>query len=61
MPDQLPTVSIGTVIFFPLRLRAAQRAAVEIVAQPEMQRVGLPGVRNVPGSAADHVVHQGAR
>jgi len=26
MPDQLPTVSIGTVIFSHLRLRAAQRA-----------------------------------
>ena len=42
----------------PLRLRAAECAAVEIVAEPEMQRVDLPRIRMVPRRAADDVMHQ---
>ena len=42
----------------PLRLRAAERAAVETVAEPEMQRIGLPGVRVMPRRPTHHVMHQ---
>jgi len=41
-----------------LRLRAAEGAAVEIVVQPEMQRIGLPAVRMVPGRSTGDVMHQ---
>ncbi len=41
----------------PLRLRAAKGAAVEAVAEPEMQRVRLPGIGLVPRGAADEMVH----
>ncbi len=42
----------------PLRLGAAEGAAVEIVAQPEMHRVHLPAVGLLARRAAQHVVHQ---
>ena len=42
----------------PLRLRAVEGAAVEIVAQPEVQRVDLPRHRALLRGAAERVVHQ---
>src|SRR4029077_6038033 len=42
----------------PLCLRASKGTGVEIVAQPEMQRVGRPRIGNLLGSATDRVVHQ---
>ena len=42
----------------PLRLRAVEGAAVEIIVQPEIERVGAPSIGIVLGRAADDVVHQ---
>ena len=42
----------------PLRLRAAEGTTVEIVVQPEMQRVLLPGIRMNLRSAAEGVMNQ---
>ena len=42
----------------PLRLRAAERAAVEAVVQPEIQRVDLPGVGQVLRGAAELMMQQ---
>ena len=57
-PVQLPTVKHRHRDLVPLRLRAAERAAVEIVVQPEPQRVGLPAVGQVLRRAAERVMHQ---
>ena len=42
----------------PLRLRAMEGAAVEIVGEPEVDDVHLPGVGQVLRSAPELVVHQ---
>ena len=42
----------------PLRLGAAKRAAVEIVAEPEVKRVGVPPIRMMAGGATDDVMHE---
>ena len=41
----------------PLRLRAGQHAAVEVVVHPVPHRVGLPAIRQSLRRAAHHVVH----
>ena len=54
MPDQLPTLNIGTLILSHCACDAAERAAVEIVVQPEMQRIDLPAVGLMLRGAAEH-------
>ena len=58
MPDQLPTLKHRHVDLVPLRLAAAKGAAVEIVAQPEMQRVDLPAVRHLLRGAPQQMMQQ---
>jgi hypothetical protein len=58
MPDQLPTLNIGTVILSHCACAPRKAPLSRLFVQPEMQRIGLPSVRMVPGRSTGDVVHQ---